>query len=117
MEAHLVHVEVEAFRGPSGFDLVGLPEASVRESRVRVRSALFRAGVLLDEYRIVVNLAPGDVRKVGSAFDLAIAVATLAALGELPPEALDGTLLLGELSLWGELRGIPGVLPQVMAAR
>ena len=117
MEAHLVHVEVEAFRGPGGFDLVGLPEASVRESRVRVRSALFRAGVLLDEYRVVVNLAPGDLRKVGSAFDLAIAAATMAALGQIPSESLEGTLLLGELSLWGELRGVPGALPQVMAAR
>ncbi|MCS6901910.1 MAG: YifB family Mg chelatase-like AAA ATPase [Myxococcales bacterium] len=117
MEAHLVYVEVEAFRGPGSFDLVGLPEASVRESRVRVRSALFRTGVLLDEHRVVVNLAPGDLRKVGSAFDLAIAIATLASLGELPPECLEDTLLLGELSLWGELRGIPGTLPQVMMAR
>lgn len=117
MEAHLVHVEVEALRGPGGFELVGLPEASVRESRVRVRSALFRAGLLLDEYRIIVNLAPGDVRKAGSAFDLAIAVATMAALGSLPPESLNDTLLLGELSLWGELRGVPGTLPQVMTAR
>ncbi|MCU0659030.1 MAG: YifB family Mg chelatase-like AAA ATPase [Polyangiaceae bacterium] len=117
MDAHLVRVEVEAFRGPGGFDLVGLPEASVRESRVRVRSALFRAGVLLDEYRVVVNLSPGDVRKVGSAFDLAIAAASMAALGRLPPGSLDDTLLLGELSLWGELRGVPGALPQVMLAR
>lgn len=117
MDACVVKVEVEAFRGPAGFELVGLPEASVRESRVRVRSALFRAGVSLDEHRVIVNLAPGDVRKVGSGFDLAIAAATLAALGELAAEQLGDTVLLGELSLWGELRPVPGVLPQLLLAR
>jgi magnesium chelatase family protein len=117
LDAHLVRVEVESFRGPSSFELVGLPEASVRESRVRVRSALYQMGVLLDEYRVVVNLAPGDVRKAGSAFDLAIAMATLSALGLLPPEGLAGTLLLGELSLTGSLGAVQGLLPQLLFAR
>ncbi len=117
MEACLVRVEVQALRGPGGFDLVGLPEASVRESRVRVRSALYQAGVTLDEHRVVVNLAPGDVRKMGSGFDLAIALATMEALGEIDEDRLADTLMLGELSLWGALRPVPGLLPQLMAAR
>lgn len=117
LDAHLVRVEVESYRGPSGFELVGLAEASVRESRVRVRSALHQLGVLLDEYRVVVSLAPGDVRKAGSSFDLAIAVATLAAIGRIPREALEGMLLLGELSLAGGLGHVPGLLPQLLFAR
>jgi magnesium chelatase family protein len=117
LEAHLVRVEVECCPGPSGFELVGLAETSVRESRVRIRSALSQIGVGLDEYRLVVNLAPGDVRKVGSGFDLAIALAALAALGRVPPEALAGWLLLGELSLAGDVRPVPGLLPQLLLAR
>ncbi len=117
LEAHLVRVEVECYPGPSGFELVGLAEASVRESRVRIRSALAQLGVGLDEYRLVVNLAPGDVRKTGSGFDLAIALAALAALGRLPGEALAGILFLGELSLAGDVRAVPGLLPQLLFAR
>ncbi|HEU4406133.1 MAG TPA: YifB family Mg chelatase-like AAA ATPase [Polyangiaceae bacterium] len=117
LEAHLVRVEVECCPGPSGFELVGLAEASVRESRVRIRSALAQLGVGLDEYRLVVNLAPGDLRKGGSGFDLAIALAALAALGRVPAEALAGFLLLGELSLAGDVRPVPGLLPQLLFAR
>jgi magnesium chelatase family protein len=117
LEAHLVRVEVECCPGPSGFELVGLAEASVRESRVRIRSALAQLGIGLDEYRLVVNLAPGDVRKTGSGFDLAIALAALAALGRVPPGALAGRLLLGELSLAGDVRAVPGLLPQLLLAR
>lgn len=117
LSAHLVRVEVEASRGPAIFDLVGLAEASVKESRVRVRSALAQLGVLLEEHRIVVNLAPGDLRKTGSAFDLAIAVGALAALGIVPEAALEGIVWLGELSLTGEVRPVRGVLPQLASAR
>jgi magnesium chelatase family protein len=117
LEAHLVRVEVESSRGPAAFELVGLPEASVKESRVRVRSALQQLGVALDEQRIVVNLAPGDVRKGGSAFDLALAVSILVAVGTVPPEAPGEQLFLGELSLTGELRAVPGLLPQLLFAR
>jgi magnesium chelatase family protein len=97
--------------------MVGLAYAAVRESRVRVASALARLGVLLDEYAITVNLAPADLRKTGSALDLALGVAVLAAVGKLPAGALDGVLLLGELSLDGGLRPIRGVLPQLEGAR
>ncbi len=117
LDAHPVRVEVACSRGPGSFEIVGLPEASVRESRVRVGSALAQLGLYLGEHRITVNLAPADLRKTGTAFDLAIAAAALAALGRIPAPALDDTLLLGELSLTGELRGVRGVLPSLLGAR
>ena len=117
MNAPPVRVEVESFRGVPKFELVGLPEASVRESYVRVRSALNQLGLNIGQQRLVVNLAPADLRKPGSAFDLAIASAALAALGHVNRESLHDTLLLGELSLHGAVRPVRGVLPQLMAAR
>ncbi len=117
LDAYLVRVEVEAARGVPSFELVGLAEVAVRESRVRVKSALAQIGVDLGEYRIVVNLAPADVRKTGSAFDVAIAAATLAALGRVPGSALGNTLLLGELSLTGAVHAVRGVLPSLVGVR
>jgi magnesium chelatase family protein len=117
LTAHPVRVEVQVLRGIPSFELVGFAEAAVRESRVRVKSALASVGVDLNEYRIVVNLAPADVRKRGSAFDLAIAMASLASLGIIEQDALSGTLWLGELSLGGGLRALRGVLPHLVGAR
>jgi magnesium chelatase family protein len=117
LDAHPVRVEVEASRGVPSFELVGLAEASVRESRVRVKSALAQLRVDLAEYRVVVNLAPGDLRKAGSGFDLAIAAATLGALRVIPVEALEGVLFLGELSLDGSVHALRGALPQLLGAR
>ena len=117
LDAHPILVEVSSTRGPSFFQMVGLAEAAVRESRVRVQSSLARLGVLLDEYAITVNLAPADVRKGGAALDLAIAVAILGAVGVVPPAALEGVLLVGELSLDGSLRPVRGLLPQLDGAR
>ena len=117
LDAHPIQVEVSSTRGPSFFQMVGLAEAAVREARVRVASALSRLGVLLDEYAITVNLAPADVRKGGAALDLAIAVAILGAVGVVPPQALEGVLLVGELSLDGSLRPVRGLLPQLDGAR
>lgn len=116
LEAHVVRVEVDSGRGVPSFQIVGLPEAAVRESRVRVRAALAQLGVELNEHVVTVNLAPADLRKTGSAFDLAIAVATLAALGRVPGDGLDHALLLGELSLSGEVRAVRGVLPALLGA-
>jgi magnesium chelatase family protein len=112
-----IRVEVCCTRGPAFFQMVGLAQAAVRESRVRVASALAGLGVLLDEYAITVNLAPADLRKSAAALDLALAAAVLKAIGKIPPGALDDVLLLGELSLDGELRPIRGVLPQLDGAR
>ncbi len=117
LQAQLVRVEVEATRGPPSFELVGLAEAAVRESRVRVKSALAQVGVDMSQCRIVVNLAPADVKKTGSGFDLAIAVATLGALGSVPRDALGGALFVGELSLEGTVQPLRGVLPQLLGAR
>ena len=117
MQAQPIRVEVEAFRGLPKFELVGLPELSVRESYVRVRSALFQIGLNIGQQHLVVNLAPADVRKYGSAFDLAIASAALAATGRVRADALQDTVLLGELSLDGAVRPVRGVLPQLLAAR
>jgi magnesium chelatase family protein len=117
LDARLVRVEVACTRGPGWFEMVGLADSAVRESRVRVTAALGQLGILMAEHRIIVNLAPADLRKTGTAFDLAIAVATLAALGKIPTEALDGVILLGELSLTGALRPVRGVLAHVTGAR
>lgn len=116
LDAYPVRVEVDSGRGPTAFQLVGLAEASVRESRVRVRSALQQIGVDLDEYVITVNLAPADLRKTGGAFDLAIAAGALAALRKVPAEALESVMLLGELSLTGAVRPVRGVLPALRGA-
>ncbi|MDP3277851.1 MAG: YifB family Mg chelatase-like AAA ATPase [Deltaproteobacteria bacterium] len=117
LEAHPVQVEVDIARGLPAFDLVGLPEASVRESRMRVRSALEQVGFLIPTRRVTVNLAPADLRKYGAGFDLAIAVATLAAARECPEEILERWMLIGELSLNGNLRPVRGVLAMVLCAR
>lgn len=117
LHAHLVRVEVQATRGPPFFELVGLAEAAVRESRVRVKSALALVGVDINQCRIVVNLAPGDVKKTGSGFDLAIAIAAMGALGAAPREAIMGVLYIGELSLEGTVQPLRGVLPQLLGAR
>lgn len=113
----LVRVEAQSSRGTACFDVVGLPEATVRESRVRVRAALASIGVALHSHALTINLAPADLRKIGSAFDLAIAIATLWAVADRPREALEGTVLLGELSLDGTIHPVRGVLPRLVGAR
>ena len=117
LAAHPVQVEVQAVRGVPSFELVGLAEVAVRERRVRVKSALQQLGVDISEYRVVVNLAPADVKKRGSAFDLAIAIATLASLKLVPPESLGDVLFLGELSLDGTLHPLRGVVAHLLGAR
>jgi magnesium chelatase family protein len=97
--------------------MVGLADGAVRESRVRVSAALGQLGILMAEHRIIVNLAPADLRKSGTAFDLAIAVATLGALAKVPVDALANVVLLGELSLTGAIRPVRGVLAHLVGAR
>lgn len=117
LDSHPVQVEVDIARGLPAFDLVGLAEVAVRESRTRVRAAMEQAGYPFPLRRVTVNLAPADVKKAGTGFDLAIAIATLAASGDCPAVGLDGWLILGELSLTGSVRPVRGILPQVLAAR
>jgi magnesium chelatase family protein len=117
IEACTVHVEVDVSFGLPGFAMVGLPDASVRESRDRVRSAIRNSGFDFPEHRVTVNLAPADLRKAGSSFDLPIALAVLAASGEISRRDVDDVLLLGELSLDGGIHSARGVLPIAAAAR
>jgi magnesium chelatase family protein len=105
-----VVVECAVGAGLPGLTLVGLPDAAVKESRERIRSALRHVGFPLPPKNVVVNLAPADLPKSGTALDLAVALAILASNGDLPAEALEGTLLVGELGLDGALRPVPGVL-------
>lgn len=116
LNAFPVEVEVAVARGMPRFDIVGLPDASVRESRERIRLALNSINVTLPSGRIVVNLAPADVKKSGTMHDLAILVAMLAALGGIN-SSLDGKYFIGEVSLSGEVRSVNGVLPMTILAR
>ena len=117
VDVYPVQIEVDVSFGLPHFTMVGLPDATVRESRDRVRSAIKNSGFEFPPHRITVNLAPADVRKAGSSFDLPIALGLLATSGQLTRRAVDDTLVLGELSLDGAINGIRGVLPIAIAAR
>ncbi|MEJ5298930.1 MAG: YifB family Mg chelatase-like AAA ATPase [Armatimonadota bacterium] len=117
VDAYLVDVEVDIAGGLPAFNIVGLPDAAVQESRERVRSAIRNSGFDFPQRRITINLAPADVRKEGPSFDLPIAVGILAATGQLEMDLLEGCLFVGELSLDGTLRSAAGVLPIAMKAR
>jgi len=117
IEACTVSVEVDVSFGLPGITMVGLPDTSVRESRDRVRSAIRNSGFEFPEHRVTVNLAPADIRKAGSSFDLPIAIGVLAASGVVARRNVDDVLLLGELSLDGGIHSARGVLPIAAAAR
>jgi magnesium chelatase family protein len=117
VEAYPVQIEVDVSFGLPHFTMVGLPDATVRESRDRVRSAIKNSGFEFPPHRITVNLAPADVRKAGSSFDLPIALGLLATAGPLRRRSIDDTVVLGELSLDGAINGIRGVLPIAVAAK
>src|SRR4051812_16845447 len=101
VDATPVHVEVDVSFGFPSFTMVGLPDASVRESRDRVRSAIRNSGFEFPPHKITVNLAPADVRKAGASFDLPIALGILAAAGAIERRHIPDIVLLGELSLDG----------------
>ncbi|BDZ56176.1 YifB family Mg chelatase-like AAA ATPase [Agromyces marinus] len=112
----MVHVEADLSSGLPAFAIIGLPDAALGESRERVRSAATNAGCPLPARRLTVNLSPAALPKHGSAFDLAIGLACLAAAGSVDPESVAGCVHLGELGLDGRLRPTHGVLPAVLAA-
>ncbi|MDF1504284.1 YifB family Mg chelatase-like AAA ATPase [Roseisolibacter sp. H3M3-2] len=116
VEAFEVTVDVHVAPGLPQFTLVGLPAGAVRESRERVVAALANSGFAVPPRRIVVNLAPADVRKDGTALDLPIAIGILVALDALPPESIASLVLLGELALDGSLRPVRGALPIALRA-
>ena len=117
VDAYPVQIEVDVSFGLPHFTMVGLPDATVRESRDRVRSAIRNCGFEFPQHRITVNLAPADVRKAGSSFDLPIALGLLATSGPLTRREVADTVVLGELSLDGAINGIRGVLPIAVTAR
>ncbi len=112
-----VQVEADVCDGMPVFEMVGFLSSEVKEARERVRTALHNCGYSLPAKRITVNLSPADVRKSGSGFDLPIAAAILAALGKVRQDALEDTLVLGEISLNGTIQPIRGVLPIVAKAK
>ncbi len=117
MEVALIHVEVDIAQGLPGFILVGYLSSEVKEAGERVRVALKNAGVTLPPMRITVNLAPANVRKEGTAFDLPIALGILKALGNIPKESTEGLIAAGELGLNGSVNPVRGVLPFVRKAK
>ncbi|ODT72764.1 MAG: AAA family ATPase [Pelagibacterium sp. SCN 63-23] len=116
IEAVSVDVQAQIAPGLPGFVLVGLPDKAVRESGERVRAALTASGLGLPPKRITINLAPADLPKEGSHYDLPIALALMGALGAIPQDALDGYMALGELGLDGRLAHVGGILPAAIAA-
>ncbi len=118
IDAHLVDVEIDiTSRGLPHFSMVGLPDTAVKESRDRVRAALKNTGFHFPRKQITVNLAPADVKKEGSSFDLPIAIGIIIAEGVLPPAVVDGYLFTGELSLDGEVKPVRGALSMAIKAR
>ncbi|MBL8919626.1 MAG: YifB family Mg chelatase-like AAA ATPase [Myxococcaceae bacterium] len=117
IEAVVVEVEVDMALGLPFFNVVGLPDGAVKESKVRVVSALKNCGFVLPQKRVTVNLAPADLKKEGATFELPIALGVLAAGGLLEPDSLEPWLFGGELSLDGAVKPIRGVLPLALAAR
>ena len=117
IDAYLVEVEVDIAHGLPTFATVGLPEAAVKESRERVKSAIANAGYTFPADRITVNLAPANIKKEGTGFDLPIALGILCATGLFAGEALSGYLFLGELSLDGRIKPVNGSLPMAIAAQ
>jgi len=116
IEARSVTVQVQVAPGLPAFNVVGLPDKAVSEARERVRAALTASGLALPSRRITVNLAPADLPKEGSHYDLPIALGLMAAIGAIPPDALDGHVVLGELGLDGTIAPVAGVLPAAIGA-
>ncbi|MGB6271258.1 MAG: YifB family Mg chelatase-like AAA ATPase, partial [Pseudolabrys sp.] len=116
IEARAVDVQVQVAPGLPAFNIVGLPDKAVSEARERVRAALVASGLALPARRITVNLAPADVPKEGSHYDLPIALGLMAAIGAIPHDALNSFTVLGELGLDGSIAAVAGVLPAAIGA-
>ena len=116
IEARPVQVEVRITSGNHVFNIVGLPDKAVAESRERVRSALHAVGLGLPFNRITCNLAPADLPKEGSHFDLPIALALMVAMEAISPDAIENFAAIGELALDGQIREVPGALPAAVGA-
>lgn len=114
LDGVLINVEVEIMKGVPSFHIVGLAEASVKESRERVRAAIVNSGFKFPLGRIIINLAPADVKKGGTLLDLPIAIGILMASNQIPVKDLNDFIIFGELSLNGQLKGVKGALPIII---
>jgi len=117
IDGFIVAVEVDISYGLPGFNIVGLPEVSVKESKDRVKTAIKNSGYTFPMERLVVNLAPADIKKEGTGFDLPVAIGILAASGIIPLDKIKGYLISGELSLDGRIKPVRAVLPYALAAK
>ena len=117
LEGVPVEVEADINKGMTAFEVVGLPDAAVKESRERVNSAVRNSRLHFPVNRVTVNLAPADIKKEGSHYDLPIAVAVIKASGQLVGADTSGTVILGELALDGSVRSVSGVLPVLISAK
>ena len=117
MEVREIQVDADVSDGLPSFAMVGFPSAQVREAQERVRTAFKNNRLCLPPKKVTVNFAPADMKKEGAGFDLPVAAAVLAAAGILEPDLLEGVMIVGEISLNGEIHGVAGVLPRVIRAR
>lgn len=117
IDGYIVTVEADTAMGIPSVDIVGLPDAAVKESKERVKSAVKNSELIFPQRKIIINLAPADTKKEGTHYDLPIAVAVLMSSGQIVCDNIDEYLILGELALDGSVRGVNGVLPMIIAAR
>lgn len=117
LEGYLVDIEVDVSAGIPSWDIVGLPDTSVKEAKERVRTAIKNSGYEMQSRKIVVNLSPADVKKEGSFFDLPIAIGILDCSGELKKDNIKDTIFIGELSLDGKINKVNGILPMCIEAK
>lgn len=117
IEGYLVNIEIDVSAGIPCWDIVGLPDASVKEAKERVRTAIKNSGYDMQSRKIVVNLSPADIKKEGSFFDLPIAIGILACSGNINKKSIEDTIFIGELSLDGKINKVNGVLPMCIEAK
>lgn len=117
INAHKVYVEADICGGLPDFNIVGLPSSEIREAKERVIRAITNSGFDFPSRRITINLSPANLRKIGSGFDLPIAIAILCAIGQIPQSSIKDTLIIGELSLDGKVNPIKGILPIAIMAQ
>jgi len=117
LDGCIIETEADVATGLPAFDIVGLPDAAVKESKERVRSAISNTGFEFPLKKVTINLAPGDMKKEGPGFDLPIALSVLITEGQIAAENTEGYVFFGELSLGGELRPVNGALPMVLSAK
>lgn len=111
LEGVLVNVEIDITKGMPSWQIIGLPDATVKESKERVKTAIRNCGIILPSRKYTINLSPANFRKAGSSFDLSIAVGILQLLGKINKKELEDTVFIGELSLDGKINPIKGALP------